>query len=351
METEIVQIDENNIDYDIIRRGGEILKNGGLVAFPTETVYGLGGDALNPESSKKIYAAKGRPSDNPLIVHISNMESLKKIVLSIPEGAYKLADKYWPGPLTMIFNKNELVPKETTGGLETVAVRMPSNKTARALIDAAGGFIAAPSANISGRPSPTLAKYVIEDMQGRIEMIIDGGASDVGLESTIVDFTEGKPMILRPGYITKEMLSETLEEEVPVDRAIIDSSSKIPPKAPGMKYRHYAPKGDLVIVEGDKEKVIEKINSLAKSDSANGLKVGVITTSENLDSYKADSVKCTGHAGREAETAHALFRILREFDEEEVQKIYSESFDEKGVGAAVMNRLIKAAGRQVIKVD
>lgn len=351
METEIVRIDENNIDYDVIRRGGEILKNGGLVAFPTETVYGLGGDALNPESSKKIYAAKGRPSDNPLIVHISNMESLKNIVLSIPEGAYRLADKYWPGPLTMIFNKNALVPKETTGGLETVAVRMPSNKTARALIDAAGGFIAAPSANISGRPSPTLAKYVIEDMQGRIEMIIDGGASDVGLESTIVDFTEGKPMILRPGYITKEMLSETLAEEVPVDRAIIDSSSKIPPKAPGMKYRHYAPKGDLIIVEGDKEKVIEKINSLAKSDCENGFKVGVITTSESFESYKADSVKCTGHAGCEAETAHALFRILREFDEEDVQKIYSESFDEKGVGAAVMNRLIKAAGRQIIKVD
>ncbi len=351
METEIVRIDENNIDYDAIRRGGEILKNGGLVAFPTETVYGLGGDALNPESSKKIYAAKGRPSDNPLIVHISNIESLKKIALSIPKDAYKLADKYWPGPLTMIFNKNDLVPKETTGGLETVAVRMPSNKTARALIDAAGGYIAAPSANISGRPSPTLAKYVIEDMQGRIEMIIDGGASDVGLESTIVDFTEGKPMILRPGYITKEMLSETLEEEVSVDRAIIDSSSKIPPKAPGMKYRHYAPKGDLVIVEGDKEKVIEKINLLAKSDSENGLKAGVITTAENLKFIKADSVKCTGHAGREDETAHALFRILREFDEEDVQKIYSESFDEKGVGAAVMNRLIKAAGSQIIKVD
>ncbi|MCR4933958.1 MAG: threonylcarbamoyl-AMP synthase, partial [Lachnospiraceae bacterium] len=208
MNTKIYTLNEENIDTNIIKEAGEVLKKGGLVAFPTETVYGLGGDALNPDSSKKIYAAKGRPSDNPLIVHISNLEALGKIVKDIPSDALKLADKYWPGPLTMIFNKNDVVPKETTGGLETVAVRMPSNKIARALIDASGGYIAAPSANLSGRPSPTVAKYVIEDMDGRIDIILDGGESDVGLESTIVDFTEGKPMILRPGYITQKMLEE-----------------------------------------------------------------------------------------------------------------------------------------------
>jgi len=350
MNTKIYTLNEENIDTNIIKEAGEVLKKGGLVAFPTETVYGLGGDALNPDSSKKIYAAKGRPSDNPLIVHISNLKALEKIVKDIPADALKLADKYWPGPLTMIFNKNDVVPKETTGGLETVAVRMPSNKIARALIDASGGYIAAPSANLSGRPSPTVAKYVIEDMDGRIDIILDGGESDVGLESTIVDFTEGKPMILRPGYITQKMLEDALSEEVEWDRAIIDADSKTPPKAPGMKYRHYAPKGELVIVEGNKEDVIKKINELTNEDKNNNLKTGVIATEETKDYYNADLVKSAGHKDKENEVAHHLFRILREFDEENIQKMYSESFKSDGVGAAVMNRLLKAAGHQIIKV-
>ncbi len=350
METKIYSLNEENIDINIIKEAGDVLKKGGLVAFPTETVYGLGGDALNPDSSKKIYAAKGRPSDNPLIVHISNLKALEKIVKDIPEDALKLADKYWPGPLTMIFNKNDVVPKETTGGLETVAVRMPSNKIARALIDASGGYIAAPSANLSGRPSPTVAKYVIEDMKGRIDIILDGGESDVGLESTIVDFTEGKPMILRPGFITQKMLEEALSEKVEWDRAIIDADSKTPPKAPGMKYRHYAPKGELVIVEGNKEDVIKKINELTNADKNNNLRTGVIATEETKDYYCADLVKSAGHKDEEGEVAHHLFRILREFDEENIQKMYSESFKSDGVGAAVMNRLLKAAGHQIIKV-
>ena len=350
METKIYSLNEEKIDTNIIKEAGDVLKKGGLVAFPTETVYGLGGDALNPDSSKKIYAAKGRPSDNPLIVHISNLKALEKIVKDIPEDALKLADKYWPGPLTMIFNKNDVVPKETTGGLETVAVRMPSNKIARALIYASGGYIAAPSANLSGRPSPTVAKYVIEDMNGRIDIILDGGESDVGLESTIVDFTEGKPMILRPGFITQKMLEEALSEKVEWDRAIIDADSKTPPKAPGMKYRHYAPKGELVIVEGNKEDVIKKINELTNADKNNNLKTGVIATEETKDYYCADLVKSAGHKDEEGEVAHHLFRILREFDEENIQKMYSESFKSDGVGAAVMNRLLKAAGHQIIKV-
>ncbi len=349
MDTKIVILDEENIDKESIEQAGLIIKNGGLVAFPTETVYGLGGDALNKDSSKKIYAAKGRPSDNPLIVHVSNMQDLEKIVASVPEDARKLAEIFWPGPLTMIFEKNDAVPLETTGGLNTVAVRMPSNKIARALIDASGGYIAAPSANLSGRPSPTVAKFVKEDMDGRIEMIIDGGPCDVGLESTIVDFSEGKPMILRPGYITDEMLKEALSEEVLWDRAIIDSDCKTAPKAPGMKYRHYAPKGELTIVEGSFEDVVLKINLLLTEAESKGLKTGVIATEETKALYKNTTVKSAGHKGAEEETAHHLFRILREFDDEGIEVIYSESFGENGVGAAVMNRLLKAAGHQIIK--
>jgi L-threonylcarbamoyladenylate synthase len=227
---------------------------------------------------------------------------------------------------------------------------MPSNKIAAAMIDAAGGYVAAPSANLSGRPSPTVAKYVIEDMNGRIDMIIDGGDSDVGLESTIVDFTSGEPMILRPGYITKEMLEEALSTNVYVDKAIIDSNSKVAPKAPGMKYRHYAPKGELTIVEGSSEAVTEAVNRYVSEASSEGFKTGVIATEETKSLYRADSVKSVGHAGREDEVAHHLFRILREFDDEGIEKIFSESFADSGLGAAVMNRLLKAAGHKVIKL-
>ncbi len=350
METKVICIDENRIDYELIERAGKIIKEGGLVAFPTETVYGLGGDALNPSSSRKIYAAKGRPSDNPLIVHISNMDALNKIVSEIPAIARKLAETFWPGPLTMIFNKSDAVPTETTGGLDTVAVRMPSNKTARALIDASGGYIAAPSANISGRPSPTVAKYVIEDMSGRIEMIIDGGESDVGLESTIVDCTSQSPLILRPGYITREMVADVLAQNVEFDRAIIDADSKQAPKAPGMKYRHYAPKGQLIVVEGEPDAVITAINDCVGEAKKKGFVTGVISTSEHVNLYSADSVKSIGHQNHEDEVAHHLFRILREFDDEGVERIYSEAFSDSGVGAAVMNRLLKAAGHEILNV-
>ena len=240
----------SGISEEGIRLGGEILKKGGLVAFPTETVYGLGGNALDAEASAKIYAAKGRPSDNPLIVHIADWEAIEAIVSEIPEAAKKLADAFWPGPLTMILNKSDLVPYATTGGLETVAVRMPVNPIARALIRAGGGYVAAPSANTSGRPSPTRAEHVAEDLNGKIDMIIDGGTVDIGLESTIVDLTDGAPTILRPGYINQEMLEQVLGE-VEMDRGLIAPGSGVHPKAPGMKYRHYAPKADLIIVEGE----------------------------------------------------------------------------------------------------
>ena len=349
MKTEIVKIDEEQIDQEAIARAGEILKRGGLVAFPTETVYGLGGDALNENSSRLIYAAKGRPSDNPLIVHITNMEALKKIVTEIPTAARKLAERYWPGPLTMIFHKSSAVPLATTGGLDTVAVRMPSHKTARAMIDAAGGYIAAPSANRSGRPSPTVARYVIEDLDGLVDMIIDGGEVNIGLESTIIDLTGEVPTILRPGYVTQDMLTETLGL-VDVDRTILDANSRQAPKAPGMKYRHYAPKGNLSIVEGEPERVVSYINERISALQKEGRKTGVIATDETVTRYHGDDIKSVGSRRDEEVIARHLFRILREFDDDNVEVMFTESFETAGIGQAIMNRLLKAAGHQVIQV-
>lgn len=252
MKTLIRKIDKNQIDEEIMDQAGLILKEGGLVAFPTETVYGLGANALDEEAAKKTYAAKGRPSDNPLIVHIAELSYLDKVAAVIPKKAIDLAEAFWPGPLTMIFKKTDVVPFGTTGGLDTVAVRMPDDAIARALILAGGGYVSAPSANTSGRPSPTTAKHVEEDMDGKIEMILDGGSVDIGVESTIVDMTVEPPMILRPGAVTKEMLEGCIGE-IQIDRAILDENSTEAPKAPGMKYRHYAPKAGLSIVEGEVE--------------------------------------------------------------------------------------------------
>lgn len=353
MNTELFTITDENRDTPAARaavqRAGNILRAGGLVAFPTETVYGLGGDALNPESSRRIYAAKGRPSDNPLIVHICRWEDLAPIVREIPETAEKLGKAFWPGPLTMILEKSDRVPGETTGGLSTVAVRMPSDQTAISLIREAGGYVAAPSANASGRPSPTLAKYVEEDLGGKIEMILDGGQACIGLESTIVDLTETVPTILRPGYITKEMLSKVLGK-VETDRAILPEGSDIAPKAPGMKYRHYAPKAELTIIAGEEEAVVKRINELAMEAERRGYRSGVIATNATLGRYRATLIKSAGDRAEGAETARELYRILREFDEAEVDVIWSESFADDGIGQAVMNRLLKAAGHRVEKV-
>ena len=350
MNTELYKIDEHNIDAsakEILEKAGRIIKEGGLVAFPTETVYGLGGDALNPESSRKIYAAKGRPSDNPLIVHVASMEDVEAIVKEVPQAAYKLAEAFWPGPLTMIMNKNDKVPHETTGGLDTVAIRMPNNEIALELIRQSGGYIAAPSANTSGRPSPTVARYCEEDLSGKIEMIIDGGQVGIGLESTIVDLTSDEPMILRPGYITQDMLKDILGQ-VTIDRTIIDASSTQKPKAPGMKYRHYAPKGSLAIVQGNQKDVVDYINARAKEVMAEGKRVGIIGTDATRDLYRADVIKSVGNREDEASIAHELFKVLREFDDENIDVMFSESFDESGIGQAIMNRLLKAAGHNVI---
>lgn len=350
METKIITVEEENIQEELLQEAGEILKRGGLVAFPTETVYGLGGDALNRDSSRKIYAAKGRPSDNPLIVHISKWEDIYPIVEQVSEEAEKIAAAFWPGPLTMILPKSQLVPYETTGGLDTVAVRMPSHKVAQKLIAYAGGYVAAPSANISGKPSPTKAKYVAEDMDGRIDMIIDGGEVGIGLESTIIDLTVSPPQILRPGFITQQMLSQVLGQ-VEEDVTILRADSGQAPKAPGMKYRHYAPKGDLTIVTGPQEKVVEYINREVKKAQLAGEKTGVIGTQEMLDSYHAQVVKSVGSRKDELSIGKHLYTILREFDDEDVTRIYSEAFETQGFGQAIMNRLLKAAGHKVINLS
>ena len=271
------------------------------------------------------------------------------IAAEIPEAAEKLGKAFWPGPLTMILKKSGIVPDETTGGLSTVAVRMPDDGTALALIHAAGGYVAAPSANLSGRPSPTLAKHVKEDLGGRIEMILDGGPSCLGLESTIVDLTGRMPVVLRPGCITKEMLEGVLGD-VETDRAILPEESGASPKAPGMKYRHYAPKAKLTVIDGEENAVAARIGELLEEARGKGFRCGVIATDATAMCYDAASVKSAGDRTDEKEAARALYRILREFDEEGVDVIYSEAFSEDGIGSAVMNRLLKAAGHRIEKV-
>ena len=346
MET-AMEVMRDGVKEEGIRRAGEILKRGGLVAFPTETVYGLGANALDEAASAKIYSAKGRPSDNPLIVHIADWDAIYRIAEEVPAQAKMLADAFWPGPLTMILKKSSQVPLGTTGGLDTVAVRMPANEVARELIRAGGGYVAAPSANTSGRPSPATAQHVAQDMNGVIDMIIDGGDADIGLESTIVDLTEHIPTILRPGYINKDML-EAVVGRAEMDKGLISDNADIRPKAPGMKYRHYAPKAQLFIVEGEMERVREKINELTAQHLQSGERVGVIGTDESASCYRNGIVKSIGSRQDENSIAHHLYGILREFDEMDVTVIYSESFDTPQMGQAIMNRLIKAAGHQII---
>lgn len=349
MKTQYILIDRKQIDEEAIEKAGAIIRNGGLVAFPTETVYGLGGDGLNADASGKIYAAKGRPSDNPLIIHIAEMSALSRIASYIPDAAYTLANRFWPGPLTMIFKKTDEVPRETTGGLDTVAVRMPSDEVARAFIKAAGGYVAAPSANLSGRPSPTSGAHVLEDMDGRIEMILDGGSSQIGLESTIVDLTSDVPMVLRPGFVSIEMVREALGE-AEYDPAIMSGlNSNQAPKAPGMKYKHYAPKGDLTIVSGEKQAVVDYIKAEINKHSSD-TRIGVIASDETYCEYNATVVTAIGSMTDEEAVARHLYGVLRDFDTQNIDLIYSEEFRIGQLGQAIMNRLMKAAGHQVIEV-
>lgn len=355
MKTIILETSTENMDMNGIEYAGQIIRQGGLVAFPTETVYGLGADALNEEAAAKIYAAKGRPSDNPLIAHIADMEMLKPLVKEIPDVAKKLMDAFWPGPMTLIFKKSDLVPKGTTGGLDTIAVRYPNHLIAQELIKAAGVSIAAPSANLSGKPSPTLGEHVIDDMDGRIDMIIDGGMVGMGLESTIIDVTCNPPMILRPGFITVEMVKKIVPD-ITEDKTIFTKpTEEFKPKAPGMKYRHYAPAADFKIYKGDDEKVAETIIKLANEMADAGKITGIITADQHLYMYQGKlnkniKVVSLGDLDRPETVANHLFKALRDFDKVNAEFIFGEAFSEENVGQAIMNRLTKAAGYNIIDV-
>lgn len=352
METDLIRLDEAEYRLEDLDSAVRVLRYGGLVAFPTETVYGLGGNALDERASDKIYQAKGRPSDNPLIIHISDIKDMEYLARDIPNKAYQLAKVFWPGPLTIILKKKDIIPESTTAGLDTVGIRLPANKIARDLIRYSGIYIAAPSANISGKPSPTKADHVYHDLAGKIDMIIDGGKATLGLESTIVDLSNDKPMILRPGSITKTMLNNVIG---PIDYDPIISSRQanedLIPKAPGMKYRHYAPEGELVIYEGNLDKVVSVIDTKARKRTLLGGKVGIIATEETKDLYRFGIIKSIGARTDEAGIAAKLYSVLREFDSLGVDYIYSEGFSDNELGQAIMNRLLKAAGYHVVNVE
>lgn len=349
METKLVKVDSENPERELLKEAAEILRKGGLVAFPTETVYGLGANGLDGDACKRIYEAKGRPSDNPLILTIGDISGLYPIVSRVTENAQKIIDDFWPGPITLVLPKADCVPSAVTGGLDTVAVRYPSNKIARELIKLAGIPVAAPSANSSGKPSPTRASHVAFDLDGKIDMIIDGGAADWGLESTILDVSEDKPVLLRPGAVTQEMI-EKVVGPIDVDPAVYSKPSKdIVPKAPGMKYKHYSPSAKVILVSGPGDNVIRTINEKVREDEAKGLKVGIMATVQTENSYESGNVLVVGDRDKPETIGANLFKILRKFDFIGADVVYSEVFDEDGEGAAIMNRLNKAAGFNYIR--
>lgn len=349
MNTKVEYLDANNPNDKIINEAGETIRKGGLVAFPTETVYGLGANALDSEAVKKIFIAKGRPQDNPLIVHVSSAV-IDDLVEEVPKIAKDMMNKFWPGPLTLIMKKSSKIPDVTSAGLSSIGIRMPSNPVAKELIKNAGVPIAAPSANVSGRPSPTNIEMCIEDLIGRVDYIIGGENCKVGLESTIVDCTVEPPCILRPGGITLEMLKE-IHEDIYIDPAIMNKvEGDFKPKAPGMKYRHYAPKAPVKIISGDLQKTIAKINEIVQNYIDADKKVGIMATDESAPYYSKAIVKSLGSRKNLSNIGENLFKTLREFDNENVDIILSEAFEEKGLGIAIMNRLKKAAGFDIINV-
>lgn len=330
-----------------LRTAAEIIRRGGLVAFPTETVYGLGGNALDPDAARKIYAAKGRPSNNPLIIHLANAADAAQYCVA--DGRYlRLAEVFCPGPLTVVLPKKACIPYEVTGGLDTVAVRIPSHPIARRLIELAGVPIAAPSANLSGKPSPTSYQHIVHDLDGVVDMLIDGGECEIGLESTIIRLEEnGSISLLRPGGITPEMLSPFAPGGIYVDPCVV---SKLPestqPLAPGMMYRHYAPDAPLILLEGDDEQFYRYL----ADRRAEGQRFGVLCYAEDHDLLQRPLSVSLGARNDYADQAHRLFACLRHFNNETIDVIYARMPDRTGIGLAVLNRLIKAAGYHVVKL-
>lgn len=332
-----------------LEEAAKILKQGGLVAFPTETVYGLGADALNEKAVMQIFEAKGRPADNPLIVHVDSKESCRKLVKSIPEKAVILMDKLWPGPLTLIMERKEIVPDVTTGGLDTVAIRMPENKVALELIRSAGVPVAAPSANVSGRPSPTTAEHVLCDLSGKIDAIIDGGEVSIGVESTVIDMTTDVPVILRPGKVSREDL------EVYIGEVSIGYDDKVHPesktvRSPGMKYTHYSPDSSVILVEGEHGKVVPKMKELLADLDQRDAGVAMLLTEESIPSFPSVTSYSLGKKDMPEQAAKNLFFGLRHLDEKDIDIIIVDgSFRQEGIGMAVFNRVRKAA-EMVIRV-
>jgi len=350
MKTQIIKVDSENPDVAKIQSAADILRNGGLVAFPTETVYGLGADALNAEAVLRLFEAKKRPLDNPAIVHIADITEVYPLVAEVPQKAELLMEQFWPGPLTLLFKRSERVPSVSVAGLDTIAIRMPKHKVALALIKQSQRPIAAPSANLAGKPSPTTAQHVYEDLNGRIDAIIDGGATNIGVESTVVDLSRDPPMLLRPGGTPFEALKKVLsdlrlhpfvvaEQELPPEKA----------RSPGMRHKHYAPKAAVVLVEGDIEAVSAKIVELTQTYRAEGKKVAVLATDETQSRYQAAVVKSLGSRFNLAVVAQNLFGLLRAVDAEGVDVVLAEGVPSEGLGLAVMNRLRKASGYHIIK--
>ncbi len=351
-KTLLLKVNPHEPEIEEIRTAAEFIKKGGLVAFPTETVYGLGADALNVKAVLALFEAKKRPLDNPPIVHVENVKDVYRLAKSVPPKAERLVKKFWPGPLTLIFRRSEIVPDMTVASLDTIAIRMPRHEVALALVRESGCPIAAPSANLAGKPSPTSAKHVFDDLNGRIDAILDAGPTRIGVESTVLDLTVDPPQILRPGGTPWEVLKKILgdvklhplvaaEKELPIEKT----------RSPGMKHKHYAPNAEVIVVEGDVPAVIRKVKELANSYVRKGSRVGVLATDETIAHYKANVVKSLGSKYNLAVVAKNLFRLLREFDAEGIDVIVAEGVPAEGLGLAVMNRLRKASGYNIVKAE
>ena len=348
----LLKVDASQPDIEKIRAAADIIRKGGLVAFPTETVYGLGADALNPKAVSALFQAKKRPLDNPPIVHVENVNDVYRLATQVPQKADKLMKTFWPGPLTLVFKRSRIIPDVTVAGLNTIAIRMPQHAVALALIRESRCPIAAPSANLAGKPSPTSAEHVLDDLNGRIDAILDAGPTSVGVESTVLDMGVDPPMILRPGGTPLEALRKAIgkvqlhpfvaaEEELPIEKT----------RSPGMKHKHYAPNAKVILVEGTIPAVIAKVKELAEAYRLKGIKVGVLATDETLAAYRADVVKSLGSRFNLAVVAQNLFRLLRELDAEGVNVIIAEGVSSEGLGLAVMNRLRKASGYNIVKAE
>lgn len=349
METKFWQVSRDEPQQDIIELAALMIREGKLVAFPTETVYGLGANGLDSQAVQKIFAAKGRPGDNPLILHVAEIEDVYTLARQVPPAARMLMEKFWPGPLTFVLPKKELIPDAVTAGLDTVAIRMPDHPVARALIKKAGVPIAAPSANRSGYPSPTQAGHVWDDLKGKIDGVLDGGATGIGLESTVLDMSEELPVILRPGGITKEEIAETVGK-VYIDPGLYDT--KQVPKAPGMKYTHYSPRAQVILVQGTPENTARCIREMVKEYDSCGKKVGLLLTTETWEKIKNIKVfyhKNIGSRHNLLTVAHLIYSELRNCDKAGVDVILTETYEEQGLGTALMNRLLKSAGHHVIE--